>query len=132
MRQLKDAADQSTVWERPGNIVIDASTIVGARDFVLPRAGVDGRAELSSRNGDVADQLGVFIRDYALSEKFAHVMALMVFTRFLIWSSLALPVSDSGMMFSVTPFPAAYAGQLVRYQDEFQRKILRFSPTDQQ
>ncbi len=67
----------------------------------------------------------MFIRDYALSEKFTHVIALMVFTRFIIWSSLALPVSDSGMMFSVTPFADAYAQQLVRYQDEFQRKILR-------
>lgn len=125
IRQLKDAAEQSTVGKRPGIIVIDASTIVGAQDFVLPRAGVDGRAELGWRNGEVADQLGMFIRDYALSEKFTHVIALMVFTRFLIWSSLALPVSDSGIMFSVTAFPNAYAGQLPRYQDEFQRKILR-------
>lgn len=73
----------------------------------------------------MADELGVFIRDYARSEKFNHVMALMVFTRFLIWSSLVLPVSDSGILFSVTPFPGAYAGQLVRYQDELQRKLLR-------
>jgi hypothetical protein len=123
--QLKDAADQSTVGERPGIIVIDASTIVGEREFVLPRAGIDIRAELHRRNGEVADQLGVFIRDYKLSDKFTHVMALMVFTRFVRWSSLALPVSDSGTMFSVTPFPNAYAGQMLRYQDDFQRKILR-------
>jgi hypothetical protein len=108
-RLMKHAAEQIEAARVPGVIVVDVSSIVRTNSFILPRPGVNSRAEIMRLQGAVSTVLSDFITGYPRPEKFGHTMALLTFARFHVWTTLTPPTSDSGFVFTAHGFPRAYA-----------------------
>jgi hypothetical protein len=124
-RLLKDAADQLRAFGGPGIIALDLSAAIGTASLVLPQAEAAARDVIRDRLFRAADQLDNYIHRYERSDKFNRVIALVTFARFWVWASLDPPISDAGIVFTVTIFPKAYSGILLSYGERLQEMLLR-------
>ena len=122
-RLMKHATTQLTAANVPGVIAVDLSAVIDTNSYILPRPGRHARTEIRRLQSELATALADFIRHYPRPEKFGHLMSLVTFARFQVFTTLTPPLTDSGFVFSINRFDTAYHGQVVRYADEFEERL---------
>jgi hypothetical protein len=124
-RVLGDAADQLREFGTAGIVALDLSAAVGTNALILPQPGIVARDVVRHRLYNIGEQLGDYIHRYNRSDKYNKILALIAFARFWVWTSLDPPISDAGILFTITIFPRAYSGLLTRYGVQLQTMLLR-------